>query len=74
MLVPDLQPLPQVFGVHGRADFPLPAQPVERRERVGVRQVLKVRQQRSPVVGLDAFVRQILGEEVHVGGNDGRPR
>ena len=71
VLVPDLQPLPQVFGVHRRTGFPLPAQPVEGRERVGVRQVLEVRQQCSPVISADAFVRQVVGEELHAGGNDG---
>ena len=35
--------------------------------------MLEVRQQGGPVVGADAFVRQVRGEEVHVGGDGGRP-
>ena len=72
MLVSHLQPLPQVFGVHGGAGFPLPAQLVERRERVGVRQVLQVGKQRGPVVGPDVLVRQVVGEEVHAVRDIGR--
>ena len=49
----DAEPFPQLLGIDDRTRDALPAQPVQRPQRVGPRPLLQIPQQRVPVVMVD---------------------
>ena len=70
----DVQPLPQLVGIHHLAGPALPPQLVQVRERIGPGPPLQVRQQGAPVLRIHVGAGQVAGERLRARGDGCRTR